>query len=126
MTGPQGHLGSAKMVINVMIPPKGSSLIIGDKPLRPHLLKEYALALEWSEATLDLQESDTISTPGDIRKNQQQPTSLDVDFSHPTTLGNTSQKKIDLFRALPKLPLNPPLPPIRATFTTFLDVINDV
>ena len=82
-------------------------------------MKEYALALEWSEATLDLQESDTISTPGDIRKNQQQPTSLDVDFSHPTTLGNTSQKKIYFFQALPKLPLNPPLPPIWATFTTF-------
>ena len=33
-------------------------------------------------------------------------------------LGKTSHKKIDFFRALPKLPL-PPLPPIRASCTTF-------
>ena len=35
------------------------------------------------------------------------------------------QKNV-FFRALPKLPLPPPFPPIRATCTTFLDVKNDV
>ena len=33
-------------------------IILGEQPLRPHLSKEYALALEWAEAALDL-ESDT-------------------------------------------------------------------
>ena len=36
-----------------------------------------------------------------------------------------SYKKNVFFRALPELP-HPPLPPIRATCTTFFDVKNDV
>ena len=30
-------------------------IILGEQPLRPHLSKEYALALEWAEAALDLE-----------------------------------------------------------------------
>ena len=82
-------------------------------------MKEYALALEWSEATLDLQESDTISTPGDIRKNQQQPTSLDVDFSHPATLGNTSQKKNRFLSGIAQFTSQPSPPPNSGDFYHF-------
>ena len=31
----------------------------GEQPLRPHLLKEYALALEWAEASLNLDSDDS-------------------------------------------------------------------
>ena len=40
-------------------------IILGEQPLRPHLSKEYALALEWAEAALDL-ESDAARLDGKI------------------------------------------------------------
>ena len=41
-------------------------------------------------------------------------------------LGNSSHKKINFFRALPKLPLPPPSPQFGQVVQLFLDVKNDV
>ena len=43
---------------------------------------------------------------------------LEGNLQTKNAMGRTQLKRIDFFRALPKLPL-PPLPPIRASCTTF-------